>query len=82
VQGQHVQLWTNVQALLEQRMPRAEFDTWIKATYLAALDEHQAFIGTPNIFARDKVQTIYRAAIADALYRITGRLCSVEVVMG
>ncbi len=80
--NEHVQLWADVQATLAQRMPLSEFDTWIRETYLAALTDDQAFIGTPNVFARDKLSMDYLNAIADALQVVTGNPYAVEVVIG
>ncbi|MDP9315449.1 MAG: helix-turn-helix domain-containing protein [Chloroflexota bacterium] len=80
--GAYVELWTRIQVELAQQMPHAEFDTWIKETYLAALTNDRAFIGTPNVFARDKLAIDYRDVLVHALQVITGQTYSVEVVIG
>ncbi len=80
--GAYVELWTRIQAELAQQIPHVEFDTWIKETYLAALTNDRAFIGTPNVFARDKLAIDYRDVLVHALQVITGRTYSVEVVIG
>ncbi len=76
------ELWTKTQAVLEAAVPRNEFDTWIKESYLAALTDNYVVIGASNVFTRDKLQTVYREAIVEALYRVTGRHYAVEVGIG
>ncbi|MBV9790343.1 MAG: hypothetical protein JOZ51_19285, partial [Chloroflexi bacterium] len=72
-------VWQRALAQLRQQLPYGEFETWIKETSLIQVDEQQAIVGTPNIFARDKLTETYAPLIADTLRTLLG--CPVQVAV-
>jgi hypothetical protein len=74
-------LWQGVLNDLRQHLPYSEFETWIKETTLIQVAEQQAIVGTPNIFARDKVSETYVPLIANTLQSILGFPVQVAVVL-
>lgn len=76
------QIWQAALGDLQLQLPRTEFDTWIKETMLVDLEDNQAIVGTPNIFAREKLEGRYVAPIRDTLNTILGYPVQVQVVIG
>ncbi len=76
------QIWQAALGDLQLQLPRTEFDTWIKETMLVDLEDNQAIVGTPNIFAREKLEGRYVAPIQDTLNTILGYPVQVQVVIG
>ncbi|HEX6292907.1 MAG TPA: DnaA N-terminal domain-containing protein [Herpetosiphonaceae bacterium] len=76
-----VDLWTQVQAQLAQQIPAPAFVTWVQETQLVALDDAQAVVGVPTIFAREQVQAVYAQQMGDVLAGLTGKRMAVEVVI-
>ncbi len=77
----HAALWQQVQAALVQQVPTSEYDTWLKETALIQVADQQVIVGTPHIFARDKLADTYAPLIADALEAILGERVAVVVVL-
>jgi chromosomal replication initiator protein len=76
------QIWQAALGDLQLQLSRSEFDTWIKETTLVDLADNQAIIGTPNIFAREKLEGRYVNPIRDTLHTILGYPVNVQVVIG
>lgn len=76
------QIWQAALGDLQLQLPRSEFDTWIKETTLVDLADNQAIIGTPNIFAREKLEGRYVNSIRDTLHTILGYPVQIQVVIG
>jgi hypothetical protein len=79
--GQHT-AWRTVLDQLETALPRREFETWLKETALIDLDAGRAIIGTPNIFAREKLEAHYLPLIQHTLQFVLGQAVDVQVVIG
>lgn len=74
-------IWQSALNHLCQQLPYGEFETWIKETSLIQVAEQQAIVGTPNIFARDKLTETYAPLIADTLRTLLGFPVQVAVVL-
>ncbi|HEY0734784.1 MAG TPA: DnaA N-terminal domain-containing protein [Herpetosiphonaceae bacterium] len=74
-------IWQRALNHLRQQLPYGEFETWIKATSLIQVAEQQAIVGTPNIFARDKLTETYAPLIAETLHTLLGFPVQVAVVL-
>ncbi len=74
-------LWTAAQAVLAERIPASEFAAWLQETRIVAYRDGQAVIGVPNVFARDKLDIMYRSDIVEVLQAITGSSLALEVVI-
>jgi hypothetical protein len=74
-------LWTSVLDLLQSQFSADEFETWLRPTSLIKLDADVALIGTPNIFARERVAGEYSELIAQALCSVVDHRVQVSVVL-
>lgn len=77
----HRRTWEAVVSTLKDRMPLAEFDTWITDTALIDLADGNAIIGTPNVFAREKLQGAFGGLIAEELHTVLGYPVIVQIVI-
>ena len=86
----HVQnVWRHVLGAMEDRLPRAEFETWIKPCQLLALDAGsgadeapRAIVGTPNVFVRQELEGRYHNALLAALQGQLQQPVDVHCVIG
>jgi len=80
VDNQPTQLWQNVLQLLQSRVSRPSFDTWLKSTKAAQLTESSLTICAPNNFAREWLENRYTRLIEAAVLECTGREIEIRIV--
>ncbi|HZG84904.1 chromosomal replication initiator protein DnaA [Paenibacillus sp.] len=78
--NQPTQLWQNVLQLLQSRVSRPSFDTWLKSTKAAQLTESSLTICAPNNFAREWLENRYTRLIEAAVLECTGREIEIRIV--
>ncbi|HEX9414366.1 MAG TPA: chromosomal replication initiator protein DnaA [Ktedonobacterales bacterium] len=79
--GGHV--WRAALDQLRREMTRAQFDTWLRGTQLADAEENgAAVLHVRSTFARELLETRYRARIEAAIAHVTGQPCQLRVVVG
>lgn len=66
-------LWEKVLEILQVKLSRPTFETWIKTASPEQLENDCLIIRTPNPFARNWLQKYYLKTIADAAGEILGR---------
>ncbi len=72
--------WDKALALMEQELPRAGFETWLKGTKPLALHDDTIVIGVQNDFAREWLETKYLSLIKRTLKNLAGYEMSVRFV--
>lgn len=60
-------VWKNVLAELEQRIPAAAFSTWFTDTSFVGIKNGTAIIGVPNVFKKKQLEMKYSKQIETAL---------------
>lgn len=76
------QIWQATLGDLQLRVPRNEFETWIKPTSLVALEDDNAVIRAPNIFVRQELEDHYGSLIQGTLHTILGYPVQLHMVIG
>lgn len=77
-----VALWQPVLRQLEERLPAAEFDTWLRDTVLVELAATTAVVGVANTFVRERVAAVYAHHLVAALAAACGRpITGIELVI-
>lgn len=71
-------IWGSVLGELEVTLSQANFQTWLKGTDLAEIDDSQATVYVPNIFTRQWVQDKYNQQILEALRKINPSINKIE----
>jgi chromosomal replication initiator protein len=75
------QVWRAVLGELQVSLSPANFETWLKDTTLAEIDENRFRIAVPNGFARDWLDNRYRTLVSQTLARVVGGSVQVEFVV-
>ncbi|HEY0603499.1 MAG TPA: DnaA N-terminal domain-containing protein [Herpetosiphonaceae bacterium] len=77
----HATTWAAVLERLASQIAPREFATWLQETTLLELDATSAFVGTSNVFARERIEAAYLDAIQQTLSAVVGRSVRVQVVI-
>jgi chromosomal replication initiator protein len=75
------QVWRAALGELQVSLSPANFETWLRDTNLADVDDNRFRIAVPNGFAKDWLETRYRSLISQTLARIVGYSVQVEFVV-
>jgi chromosomal replication initiator protein len=65
-------IWTETMALLEKRVNRQSYDTWIKPLALDGVSDHEARILIPNRFFEEWLREHYYTQLREAVSEATG----------
>ena len=57
------ELWRAALGELQLAMPKANYDTWFKETYVVSEEDDVFCIGVPNAFAREWLDNKYRTQV-------------------
>lgn len=76
------QTWQQVLELMRPTLTEGEFRTWFADARLLQVEDGQAVIGTPHIFAREKLTDCYQAQLIEALRTSLGQPVGVTIVIG
>lgn len=74
-------LWNNALAIIEKKISKPSYDTWLKSTKAHSLQGDTLVITAPNEFARDWLEERYSQLISGILYEITGEELGVKFVI-
>ena len=75
------QVWRAALGELQVSLSPANFETWLRDTYLVDVDDARFRIAVPNGFAKDWLDTRYRSLISQTLARVVGYSVQVEFVV-
>jgi len=76
------QVWRAALGELQVSLSPANFETWLRETALAEVDDSLFKISVPNGFAKDWLDSRYRSLISQTLARIVGYSVQVEFFVG
>ena len=74
------ELWKAALGDLQLTMPRANYDTWFKETYVLSEEDDVYCVGVPNAFAREWLESKYRTQVRSSLQRLVGRTVDVRFI--
>ncbi|MEI7028023.1 chromosomal replication initiator protein DnaA [Paenibacillus sp. y28] len=78
----HVQeLWQQVLSIIQTKVSKPSFDTWLKSTKAAVFNESSLVICTPNNFTKEWLENRYSKMISSAVLEYTGRQVEVQFVL-
>lgn len=72
------ELWENVLTELELSLSKANFTTWFKDTHIVRTDEGVVYLGVPNQFVKDWLQSKYHKLIVSSLRKLDESVRGVE----
>src|SRR5215469_14285248 len=62
-------------------MTRAQFDTWLRGTWLAEERDGATVLCVRTTFAKELLETRYRERIEAAIASVTGKSCTLQLVV-
>ncbi|MFB6466505.1 chromosomal replication initiator protein DnaA [Cytobacillus sp. Hz8] len=74
-------LWDKSLAVIEKKISKPSFDTWLKSTKASSLQGDILVITAPNEFARDWLEERYSQLISGILFELTGEELGVKFVI-
>ena len=74
------ELWKAALGDLQLAMPKANYDTWFKETYVVSEEDDVFCVGVPNAFAREWLENKYRVQVRASLQRLVGRTVDVRFI--
>jgi len=74
-------LWKKVLDVIETKLSKPSFETWLKSTQAVSLIKDELTIVAPNEFARDWLESRYSTLIQDTLYEIVGEKLDIKLVI-
>ncbi|WP_284140669.1 MULTISPECIES: chromosomal replication initiator protein DnaA [unclassified Virgibacillus] len=75
------ELWTATLELIEQKVSKPSFDTWLKNTKAEKIEGKTLTISAPNEFARDWLEEQYTQLITEMVAEITGSTLMVKFII-
>lgn len=75
------QLWDEALSIIEKRLSKPSFETWLKSTSAHGLQGDHIIITAPNEFARDWLESRYSTLISEILTDITGSQLEVKFII-
>ena len=75
------ELWKHSLAILEKKISKPSFETWLKSTKAHTLKKDTLTVVAPNEFARDWLEERYSDVIGEVLYEITGEQLEVKFII-
>ncbi|MGD9677752.1 MAG: chromosomal replication initiator protein DnaA [Vulcanibacillus sp.] len=74
-------IWDKVLSVIETKLSKPSFETWLKSTKVISLVDNTLTIVAPNIFARDWLESRYSNLIKDTLNDITGEKLDIKFII-
>jgi len=74
-------LWQKVLDVIETKISKPSFETWLKSTQVSSLDKDDITIIAPNEFARDWLESRYSTLIQDTLYELVGEKMNIHFII-
>ncbi|HLZ22267.1 MAG TPA: chromosomal replication initiator protein DnaA [Ktedonobacterales bacterium] len=74
-------VWRAAQERLRQQMTRAQFDTWLRGTWLSPAGDGATLLCVRTTFAKELLESRFRDRIEAAIAAVTGQPCRLRVVV-
>ncbi|MBH8601386.1 DnaA N-terminal domain-containing protein [Thermoactinomyces sp. CICC 23799] len=74
------QIWSKVCDIIQERISRPSFETWVKPTEARGINEKKLYISCANDFARDWLSSRYASLVEECLDTLETDLKTVEFV--
>ncbi|WP_332091600.1 chromosomal replication initiator protein DnaA [Paenibacillus sp. GYB003] len=79
--GHTHELWQQVLSVIQTKLSKPSFDTWLKSTTASVFTETQLTVCAPSSFARDWLESRYKKMIAATVLEYLGRDVEVSFVI-
>lgn len=81
MESQSNELWQQVLSVIQTKISKPSFDTWLKSTKASLFTDTRVMICTPNNFTREWLENRYTKMVASAVEEVTGWEVEVRFVL-
>jgi len=81
VEGHTHDLWQQVLSVIQTKISKPSFDTWLKSTKALSFTDTELVICTPNKFTQEWLESRYQKLIGSTVYEVLGRQVNVYIVI-
>lgn len=81
MEGQINDLWQQVLSIIQTKLSKPSFDTWLKSTKATVFTDSTLIISTPNNFTREWLESRYAKMISSTVYDFLGKQVDVKFVL-
>lgn len=74
-------LWGKTLNVIEKKISKPSFETWLKSTKAIALDKNTLIVEAPNDFAREWLDGNYKEILTEILYELIGENMTLKFVI-
>lgn len=73
-------LWEKVLGIIETKLSKPSFETWLQSTKISSLENEILTIIAPNDFARDWLESRYSLLIQETVYEVVGEKLKIKFI--
>ncbi|WP_405030807.1 chromosomal replication initiator protein DnaA [Paenibacillus hexagrammi] len=81
MEGHTNDLWQQVLSIIQTKLSKPSFDTWLKSTKASVFTDASVVICAPNNFAREWLESRYTKLIEGTIYDFTGKRVEVKFII-
>lgn len=81
MEGHSTDLWQQILTIIQTKLSKPSFDTWLKSTKATVFNDSTVIICAPNNFAQEWLESRYTKLIEGTIYDFTGKHVSVKFII-
>lgn len=81
MEGHSTDLWQQILTIIQTKLSKPSFDTWLKSTKATVFNDSTVIICAPNNFAQEWLESRYTKLIETTIYDFTGKHVSVKFII-
>lgn len=81
MEGHSTDLWQQILTIIQTKLSKPSFDTWLKSTKATVFNDSTVVICAPNNFAQEWLESRYTKLIEGTIYDFTGKHVSAKFVI-
>jgi chromosomal replication initiator protein len=81
VEGHTTDLWQQVLSVIQTKLSKPSFDTWLKSTKATVFTDNSVVICAPNNFAREWLESRYTKLISSTIFDYVGKQVEVKFII-
>ncbi|MGG1518966.1 chromosomal replication initiator protein DnaA [Paenibacillus oryzisoli] len=81
MEGHSTDLWQQILTIIQTKLSKPSFDTWLKSTKATVFNDTEVVICAPNNFAQEWLESRYTKLIEGTIYDYLGRHVAVKFIL-
>jgi chromosomal replication initiator protein len=81
VEGLTNDLWQQVLSVIQTKLSKPSFDTWLKSTKASSITDSSIVICAPNNFAREWLESRYTKLISSTIFDFVGKQVDIKFII-